>query len=90
MKVAILTTDNRQHYRQYDRAEPLFGPAPEALLQGLATMPEVEVHVVACIRQPVAAPKKLAPNIFFHSLVVPSSAGCGRCIRAASAPPGRS
>jgi glycosyltransferase involved in cell wall biosynthesis len=71
MKVAILTTDNRQHYRQYDRAEPLFGPAPEALLQGLATMPEVEVHVVACIRQPVAAPKKLAPNIFFHSLVVP-------------------
>jgi len=40
-------------------------------LQGLAMTPEVEVHVVSCIRQPVTSPEKIAPNIFFHSLVVP-------------------
>ena len=71
MKIALLTTDNRQPFKQYDKAEPFFGTAPEALLQGLATLPEVEVHVVSCIRQPVRAPEKIAPNIFFHSLVVP-------------------
>ena len=71
MKIALLTTDDRQPYKQYDKAEPFFGTAPEALLQGLATLPEVEVHVVSCIRQPVHAPEKIAPNIFFHSVVVP-------------------
>ena len=43
MKIALLTTDNRQPYRQYDRPEPCFGTAPEALLQGFAALPEVEV-----------------------------------------------
>jgi glycosyltransferase involved in cell wall biosynthesis len=71
MKIALLTTDNRHPYRQYDRLEPFFGTAPEALLQGFAQLPEVEVHVVSCIRQPVTAPEKIAPNIFFHSVVAP-------------------
>ena len=71
MKIALLTTDNRQPFRQFDRPEPFFGTAPEALLQGFAALPGVEVHVVACIRQPVPSPEKLAPNIFFHSVVVP-------------------
>ena len=71
MKIALLTTDNRQPFRQFDRPEPFFGTAPEALLQGFATLPELEVHVVSCIRQPVNSPEKIAPNIFFHSVVVP-------------------
>src|SRR5882724_10096362 len=71
MKIALLTTDNRQPFRQFDRLEPFFGTAPEALLQGFAQMPEAEVHVVSCIRQTVKSPEKIAPNIFFHSVVVP-------------------
>jgi len=71
MKIALLTTDNRQPFRQFNKPEPFFGTAPEALLQGFAMLPEVEVHVVSCIRQPVKSPGKIAPNIFFHSVVVP-------------------
>ena len=71
MKIALLTTDNREPHKKYALTEPYFGTAPQALLQGFASLPEVEVHVIACIRQPVQSPEKIAPNIFFHSLVVP-------------------
>ena len=71
MKVAVLTTDNRDHYRDYQCARPYFGTAPQALLEGMAGLPELEVHVVACAQQPMAAPEKLADNIWFHSLPVP-------------------
>lgn len=71
MVIALLTTDNRHPFRQYEKTEPFFGTAPEALLQGFAGLPGVEVHVISCIRQPVRSPEKLAPNIYFHSLVVP-------------------
>jgi glycosyltransferase involved in cell wall biosynthesis len=72
MKIAILTTDNREPYRQYDKPDPWFGTAPEALLQGFAQLSEAEVHVVSCTQQPmVSSPAKLADNIFFHSLHVP-------------------
>ena len=78
MKVAILTTDNREPYRQYDNPSPWFGTAPEALLQGFAHLPEVEVHVVTCCQRPMkSSPTKLAPNIHFYSLPVPK-AGWGR------------
>ena len=71
MRIAVLTIDNREPNKDYGNATPYFGTAPAALMQGLAMIPEVEVHVVSCIRQPVQSPEKLAPNIFFHSLVVP-------------------
>jgi glycosyltransferase involved in cell wall biosynthesis len=71
MRIVILTTDNREPYKDYDNPRPHFGTAPSALLQGLAMIPEIEVHVVACIRRPVQSPEKIAPNIYFHSLVVP-------------------
>jgi glycosyltransferase involved in cell wall biosynthesis len=71
MKVALLTIDNREHYRDYGAPTPHFGTAPEALLQGLARCQDLEVHVISCAQQPVAAPEKLAPNLFFHSLHVP-------------------
>ena len=71
MRIVILTTDNREPHKDYANPQPHFGTAPAALLQGLALIPEIEVHVVACIRRPVTSPEKIAPNIFFHSLVVP-------------------
>ncbi len=86
MKIVILTTDNRAPHKQYQKPEPYFGTAPEALLQGFAGLSGVEIHIVSCIRQPVKSPEKLAPNIFFHSLVVPKigwmRTGYQGCIRA--------
>lgn len=72
MKVAILTTDNREHYREYTAAAPHFGTAPEALLQGLTRYPEVEIHIVSCARARMQPEQRLGPNIYFHSLHVPA------------------
>ena len=51
-------------------------------------MPEVEIHVVSCVQQPVRSPEKIAPNIFYHSLLVPKIGwlrtlyqGCIRAVR---------
>jgi glycosyltransferase involved in cell wall biosynthesis len=89
MKIALLTTDNREHYKDYSTPAPHFGTAPEALLEGFAGMPEVEVHVVSCAREPTQSPAKLAPNIYFHGLHVPKwgwvRTGYQGCIRATRA-----
>jgi len=86
MKVAVLTIDNREHYRQYSKPVPYFGTAPEALLQGFAQLPDVEVHVVSCTKLPMQSPEKLASNIYFHSLRVSKLGWMGTayqgCIRA--------
>lgn len=71
LRVAFLTTDGRDLLKWYDRTEPSFGTAPEALLQGGAGIPDLEIHVVACTRQPLQSPLKLADNIFFHTVLVP-------------------
>jgi len=34
MRVAILTTDNQEHHRDYNCKTPYFGTAPETLLKG--------------------------------------------------------
>ncbi len=89
MRIAILTIDNREHYRDYKNPTPYFGTAPEALLQGFAEIPGHEVHVVSCARGKMSSPEHLAPNIFFHSLFVPrlgwmrtAYQGCIRAVRA--------
>jgi glycosyltransferase involved in cell wall biosynthesis len=88
VKVAILTTDSREHFKQYEKPEPFFGTAPEALLQGFAGIPGVEVHVISCLRHPVPTPFRIADNIWYHALVVPKSGwmstfyqGCIRAVR---------
>lgn len=88
LRVVLLTTDNREQHKRYDRPKPYFGTAPEALLQGLAQLAGVEVHVVSCVRQPMPSPEKLAGNIWFHPLVVPKLGwmttayqGCIRAVR---------
>src|ERR1017187_5407119 len=86
MRIAVLTTDNREHQRTYDETQPRFGPAIEAVLQGLAELPELEVHVVSCTQRPMHAPKKLSENTWFHLLHVPKigwlRTGYQGCIRA--------
>jgi len=88
MKLALLATDNREHYKDYTNPTPFFGNAPEALLQGFALLPELEVHVLSCARARMSSPEKLASNIFFHSLYVPRMGwlrtayqGCIRAVR---------
>jgi len=88
VKIAILCTDNREHHRSYDLATPYFGTAPEALLQGFAALPGIEVHVVSCTQRPMQSPEKITNNIWFHSLHVPkigwlrtSYQGCIRATR---------
>jgi len=86
MKIAFLTTDNREHLKDYANPVPHFGTAPEALLQGFAMLPDAEVHVVCCVRQQMESPEKLADNIWYHPLLVPKigwlSTGYQGCIRA--------
>ncbi|MEI6780819.1 MAG: glycosyltransferase family 4 protein [Verrucomicrobiota bacterium] len=88
MRVAFITTDNRDQLKNYGAVTPWFGPAPDALLQGFALLPEVEVHAIVCAREPMQSPEKVAPNIFFHCLVVPKIGwmstlfqGCIRAVR---------
>ena len=88
MRIALLTTDGREVLKDYGTPRPHFGAAPEALMQGFALLPGLEVHVVACVREKVNAPPKLAHNIFFHSLCVPrlgwlstAYSGCIRAVR---------
>jgi len=71
LKIALLTTDNRDHYGEYAEPMPQFGAAPEALLAGFARQLGVEVHVIACARQRLVPSVQLAPQVFFHSLFVP-------------------
>lgn len=88
MKIAILSTDSREHFKDYGNPAPYFGTAPEALLQGFATLPEVEVHVLSCVRKVMKSPEKVAPNIYYHGLFVPKIGwmttvyqGCARAVR---------
>lgn len=79
MKIVQLTTDNRNQHQRRELGHPYFGTAPEALLQGFATIPDVEIHVVTCTTDPMQSVAKLAPNIHFHSIHVPKI-GWGRTL----------
>jgi glycosyltransferase involved in cell wall biosynthesis len=74
IKVALLTTDSREHFRDYGNPQPYFGTAPEALLEGFKMMPQdIEVHIISCLQQkPISSPAKLASNIYYHALHVPN------------------
>jgi glycosyltransferase involved in cell wall biosynthesis len=88
MRVAILTTDLRESFKNYDRPDPCMGIAPEALLQGFAKLTGVEVHVISCLQKPVSTPETLTGNIRYHSLHVTKNGwlrtfyqGCIRAVR---------
>ncbi len=71
LRVAMILGDEREVLRQWERPAPYFGPAPAALIAGLAGLEELELHILCCTRQPLPAPEKIAPNIFYHSIPVP-------------------
>lgn len=72
MRLALITTDNREDRRDYTPPLPWFGTAPQALLEGFAGMQDqIEVHVISCARKPLTTPVQLAANITFHSVHVP-------------------
>ena len=88
MKVAMLTTDAREHWREYQKTKPYFGTPQEALLKAAADFPSLELHVISCWQKPMQAPERLAPNIWFHGLLVPKIGwlrtgyqGCVRAVR---------
>ncbi|CAN5376927.1 N/A [soil metagenome] len=66
----MLIPDNRDEFRNFAGDEPKFGPAPAALLEGLAQLSECEIHVISCSHRQLASPPKLAENIWYHSVVV--------------------
>jgi glycosyltransferase involved in cell wall biosynthesis len=71
LKIAFLATDNRENEHTYSAPSPYFGTAPSALLEGFSNLPDLEVHVLSCTKQPMSSPAKLSNNIWFHSLLVP-------------------
>jgi len=71
MKIALLSIDDRENRRCYAEKDPIIPTPQEALLQGFAAMSEHEVHVICSVQRPVNSPAKLAPNVFYHSLLVP-------------------
>jgi len=88
MRIVQLINDNREIQRKYHLDDPVFGPAPEALLEGFKALgSDVEVHVVSCLQQmPRRSPAKLSDNIFYHPVHVPKigwlRTGYQGCIRA--------
>ena len=86
MRVALLTTDSRECFRDYAAGRPYYGTAVTALLQGLATLPELEVHVLSCTQRRLAPEDQLASNILSHTLYVSKfgwlRTGYQGCIRA--------
>jgi len=86
LRIAILTAEIREHNKDYANPNPGFGTPLEALREGFAALPDIEVHFLSCLRRPVNAPEKLAPNIWYHALHVPKigwiRTGYQGCIRA--------
>lgn len=68
LRVAMIIPDNRDERRQYDQPEPQFGPAPAALLMGLQEQSDLELHVLATTRRPMATPAKLGKRLHYHLL----------------------
>jgi glycosyltransferase involved in cell wall biosynthesis len=88
MRIAILSTDNREHFKAYSQTEPDIPTPQQALLEGLVHIPGLEIHFVSCTQQAMQSPEKLADNIWFHSLPVKKLGwmrtgymGCVRAVR---------
>jgi glycosyltransferase involved in cell wall biosynthesis len=86
MRIAILTSDNRESFKTYADPRPCMGMAPEALLQGFSAVPDAEVHVISCLQHSVPIADQSIGNIHYHALYVPKigwlRTGYQGCIRA--------
>lgn len=88
IKLALLLPDDRERLKCYTSTQPIVPAVEAALLEGLARLPELEIHCLSCLQEPVRSPEKLADNIWFHGLHVPKIGwmrtfyqGCIRTIR---------
>lgn len=70
MRIVQITTDSREHFKDYDQPEPYFGTAPQGLIDGFKLLPEVELHVISCSHVSTRSPVKLAENVWFHQPVI--------------------
>jgi len=86
MRIAILTTDQREAMPGCTDVQPHIGHAPGALLQGFAGLAGAEIHVVSCLKAPLPSAKTMADNMFYHGVAVPRigwlRTGYQGCIRA--------
>jgi glycosyltransferase involved in cell wall biosynthesis len=86
LKIIQITTDNREHFKDYVSEVPYFGTAPQALIEGFSLLEDVEIHVLGCTRKKLKSPEKIAHNVHFHSLLVPKigwmSSGYHGCTKA--------
>src|SRR5262249_39067859 len=80
--------DSRQNERTYEETVPRFGTGVDSMIEGVGSMPELELHLLSCTQKPMQSPEKLGPNIWFHSLYVPKLGwmrtfyqGCVRAMR---------
>jgi glycosyltransferase involved in cell wall biosynthesis len=71
LRIAIITTDARHWFRQFDSRTPNFGTAIQGLLQGFDGMEGVEIHVISASPSELDSPEMLGPNLRFHHLHVP-------------------
>lgn len=78
MRIALLTTDSREHFNDYTCCHPYFGASPEALIQGFKLLNGSDLHggvfrmdVISCSQERMSSPEYLASNVRFHSLYVP-------------------
>jgi glycosyltransferase involved in cell wall biosynthesis len=71
MKVAILATDDRETDRAYSETMPRYATGTDSLMEGFRSLPDIEVHILSCLQQPVRTPEKFADNIHLHQLHVP-------------------
>lgn len=72
LRIAMVLADLREEHRRFELPSPCFASAPTALLEGMSEIPNLELHVISCIRKPLPVPERLAPNIIFHSCVIPA------------------
>jgi glycosyltransferase involved in cell wall biosynthesis len=71
LRIAILTTDGRALSSQWAKEPvPSFGTAPSALLEGLAELPDLEVHVLSAAKDHSLIGLQLAPNIRWHPVKI--------------------
>lgn len=88
LRIIQFTTDNREQQNDYNNPVPHYGAAPEALLEGLAVLPDVEVHVISCVRREINTPTRVFGNLSYHPVLVPKfgwmSSLYSGCIRATS------
>jgi glycosyltransferase involved in cell wall biosynthesis len=79
LKIALITTDARHWFREFDQETPNFGTAIRALLEGFQDDPELEVHVISASPTYLRSRRQLASNIYFHHVHV-AKWGWGRSL----------